>query len=427
MRVRWFLIAALCAMFAIGVAACGDDEEDGGGGGGQVEGNTLTIYSSLPMQGSNRPQSLDVVDGMKLALQQRGGKIGKFTIQYKQLDDSTAQAGKWDPGATQANARKVQQDKTSIAVLGEFNSGASAISIPLTNRAGILQVSPANTALELTKDAGPEDKGAPEKYYPTGKRNYGRVIPADHIQGAAQADWQQELGVKKLYVLNDKEVYGVGVAKTTADAAAKRGIEVLGNEGIDPKAPNYRAVAAKIKAAGADAVFFGGITQNNAGQLFKDLGAAMPDAKLFGPDGVAETEFTKQLPEDVQARTYITVATIDPKDYPPKGQKFFKDFEAAYGKAKPEPYAIYGYEAMDVVLDAIQRAGDKGNDRQAVIDAFFATKGKEGVVGTYDIDKDGDTTANQFGRYLVKGGEVEFLETVEVKEDSFGRPLGQGS
>lgn len=424
MRVRWFLIAALCAVFALGVAACGDDEE-GGGGGGKVEGNTLTIYSSLPMQGSNRPQSLDVVDGMKLALQQRGGKIGNFTIQYKQLDDSTAQAGKWDPGATQANARKVQQDKTSIAVLGEFNSGASAISIPLTNRAGILQVSPANTALELTKDAGPEDKGAPEKYYPSGKRNYGRVIPADHIQGAAQADWQQELGVKKLYVLNDKEVYGVGVAKTTADAAAKRGIEVLGNEGIDPKAPNYRAVAAKIKAAGADAVFFGGITQNNAGQLFKDLGAAMPDVKLFGPDGVVETEFTKVLPEDVQARTYLTVATIDPKDYPAKGQKFFKDFEAAYGKAKPEPYAIYGYEAMDVVLDAIERAGPKANDRQAVIDAFFATKDKEGVVGTYDIDKDGDTTANQFGRYLVKGGEAEFNETVEVKEDSFGRPLGQ--
>jgi branched-chain amino acid transport system substrate-binding protein len=418
------LIAALCAVFALGVAACGDDEE-GGGGGGKVEGNTLTIYSSLPMQGSNRPQSLDVVDGMKLALQQRGGKIGNFTIQYKQLDDSTAQAGKWDPGATQANARKVQQDKTSIAVLGEFNSGASAISIPLTNRAGILQVSPANTALELTKDAGPEDKGAPEKYYPSGKRNYGRVIPADHIQGAAQADWQQELGVKKLYVLNDKEVYGVGVAKTTADAAAKRGIEVLGNEGIDPKAPNYRAVAAKIKAAGADAVFFGGITQNNAGQLFKDLGAAMPDVKLFGPDGVVETEFTKVLPEDVQARTYLTVATIDPKDYPAKGQKFFKDFEAAYGKAKPEPYAIYGYEAMDVVLDAIERAGPKANDRQAVIDAFFATKDKEGVVGTYDIDKDGDTTANQFGRYLVKGGEAEFNETVEVKEDSFGRPLGQ--
>ncbi|HEX8646099.1 MAG TPA: branched-chain amino acid ABC transporter substrate-binding protein [Thermoleophilaceae bacterium] len=418
------MIAALCAVFALGVAACGDDEE-GGGGGGKVEGNTLTIYSSLPMQGSNRPQSLDVVDGMKLALQQRGGKIGNFTIQYKQLDDSTAQAGKWDPGATQANARKVQQDKTSIAVLGEFNSGASAISIPLTNRAGILQVSPANTALELTKDAGPEDKGAPEKYYPSGKRNYGRVIPADHIQGAAQADWQQELGVKKLYVLNDKEVYGVGVAKTTADAAAKRGIEVLGNEGIDPKAPNYRAVAAKIKAAGADAVFFGGITQNNAGQLFKDLGAAMPDVKLFGPDGVVETEFTKVLPEDVQARTYLTVATIDPKDYPAKGQKFFKDFEAAYGKAKPEPYAIYGYEAMDVVLDAIERAGPKANDRQAVIDAFFATKDKEGVVGTYDIDKDGDTTANQFGRYLVKGGEAEFNETVEVKEDSFGRPLGQ--
>ncbi|MDP8943285.1 MAG: branched-chain amino acid ABC transporter substrate-binding protein [Actinomycetota bacterium] len=423
MRTRWTagLIAALVA--ALGLAACGEEEQ--GDGGGRAPGNTLTIYSSLPLQGSNRPQSLDVVNGMKLALEQRGGKVGRFTIRYRSLDDSTAQAGKWEAGATSANARRAAQDDTTIAYLGEFNSGASAISIPLTNDAGILQISPANTALELTKDAGPEDKGAPEKYYPTGKRNYARVIPADHIQGSAQADWQKELGVRKLYILNDKEVYGAGVAKTTADAAKRRGIQVLANEGIDPKAPNYRAVAAKVKQAGADAVFFGGITQNNAAQLFKDLNAALPQARLFGPDGVAETEFAKDLPEAVQRQTYITVATIDPEDYPPEGQRFFEDFEREFNDPEPQPYAIYGFEAMALALDAIERAGPRGNDRQAVIDQVFRTKNRRSVVGTYDIDKDGDVTVNQFGRYLVKRGDIDFLETVQVKEDSFGRPLGQ--
>jgi branched-chain amino acid transport system substrate-binding protein len=406
---------------AFGVTACGSDDNGGGGGGG---GKKVTIYSSLPLQGTSRPQNLDVIKGMKLALSQAGNKGGDCTVTYKSLDDATAQAGQWDPGATSANARKAAQDKSAVALLGEFNSGASAISIPITNEAGLQQISPANTALELTKDAGPNDKGAPEKYYPSGKRTYARVVPADQIQGAAQADWQKELGVKKLYVLNDKQVYGIGVAKTTSDAAKRNGIQVLGNDGIDPKAANYRSLASKIKGSGADAVFFGGITNNNAAQLFKDLGAALPNAKLFGPDGVAETTFTKELPADVQKRTYITVATIDPKDYGPEGQKFFKDYAAKYGDKSPQPYAIYGYEAMALTLDAMKRAGDKCSDRQAVIDQVFSTKDRKGVVGTYSIDKDGDVSVDKFGRNLVKNGDLSYSKTVTVAKDSNGKPLG---
>ncbi len=360
---------------------------------------------------------------MKLALEQRDSKAAGCTVAYKSLDDSTAQAGQWDPGATSANARRISGDENAIAALGEFNSGASAISIPITNEAGILQVSPANTALELTKDAGPDDKGAPEKYYPAGKRTYGRVVPADHIQGSAQAEWMKEVGVKKLYTLDDKQVYGAGVAKTTADAAKLNGIEVVGSDSIDPKASNYRSLAAKVKDSGADAVFFGGITANNGVQLYKDLGAALPDATLWGPDGVAESAFTNDVPADVAERTYITVATINPKDYGPKGQKFFDDFRAQNKQKVIQPYAIYGFEAMDVVLDSMERAGDKCNDRQAVIDEFFATKSKEGVTGTYDIDKDGDVTLSQFGRHRIENGELTPIKTVEVKQDSNGNEL----
>ncbi len=384
----------------------------------------MTIYSSLPLQGASRVQSLDVQRGEELALEERGGKAGACTVEYVKLDDSTAQAGTWDPGATSANARKVATDDNAIALLGEFNSGASAISIPITNEAGILQVSPSNTALELTKDAGPDDKGAPEKYYPSGERTYGRVVPADHIQGAAQADWMEEKGVKKLYILDDKQVYGAGVAKTTGDAAEIRGIEVVGTDGIDPKAPNYRSLASKVADSGADAVFFGGIVDNNAVQLWKDLGAALPDATLWGPDGVATSTFTNDLPADIADRTYITVATINPKDYGPAGQKFFEDFKAKYNQKVVQPYAIYGFEAMDVVLDSMERAGDSCNDRQAVIDEFYNTTEKEGVTGTYDIDEDGDVTLSEFGRHLVVNGELSPIKTVQVEEDSNGNPLG---
>ncbi|MGI9082282.1 MAG: branched-chain amino acid ABC transporter substrate-binding protein [Thermoleophilaceae bacterium] len=414
---------------ALGLTACGDDDDDdgagdSGGGAGKTATKKVTIYSSLPRQGSNRPQTLDVEAGMRLALKQRKNKAGSCTISYKALDDSTAQAGQWDPGATSANARRVAQDKSAVAVLGEFNSGASAISIPITNEAGLLQVSPANTALELTKDAGPDDKGAPDKYYPSGKRTYGRVVPADHIQGSALADWMKEKGVKKIYILDDKQVYGAGVAKTTADAAKLNGIEVAGTDSIDPKAANYRSLASKVKASGVDAVFYGGITQNNAVQLYKDLGAALPDATLWGPDGVAETEFTKDLPPDVAKRTFITVATINPKDYGPKGQKFFTDFKSEYGKDQPEPYAIYGFEAMDIALEALDRAGAECGDRQSVIDEFYKTKDKEGVTGTYDIDPDGDVTLSTFGRHLVTDGKLSPIKTVKVTKDSNGKPLG---
>src|SRR5215212_9351056 len=180
---------------ALGVTACGDDDDDSGGGGGDSGGASkdVTIYSSLPLQGASRVQSLDVQRGEQLALDERNAKAGSCTVSYKKLDDSTAQAGTWDAGATSANARKVANDDSAVALLGEFNSGASAISIPITNEAGLLQVSPSNTALELTKDPGPSGKGAPDKYYPSGERNYARVVPADHIQGAVQGAWMKEL------------------------------------------------------------------------------------------------------------------------------------------------------------------------------------------------------------------------------------------
>jgi branched-chain amino acid transport system substrate-binding protein len=426
---RWLAIGA-CLVATSALGACGGDDNSSTSGGASTSAGggskAVTVYSSLPFDPTDRQQTEDVVKGEKLALSQVNNKGGSCTITYKSLDDSTAQAGQWDPGQTSSNARKAAADKSAIAYLGEFNSGASAISIPITNQANLQQISPSNTALELTKNPGPSGKGAPEKYYPSGKRTYARVVAADHIQGAAQGEWMKELGVKKLYEANDKQVYGSGVAKTTGDAAKLNGIQVVGNDGIDIKAANYRALAQKIKSSGADAFFFGGITASNGVQLYKDVWAANPGIKLFGPDGVAETSFTSKLPPDAQKNTYITVGTIDPKDYPPEGQKFFQDFKAKYGTATPEPYAIYGYEAMSLLLDAMKRAGDKCNDRQAIIDQVFATKDKKSVLGTYSIDKDGDVTTNQFGRFFVKGGKLSYDKTVIVEKDSSGNPLGGG-
>src|SRR4051812_2383523 len=213
------------ASLALVVAGCGGDDNEGSSTSSSSSSGSknLTVYSSLPLQGDNRAQSTSVVNGEKMALEQLGGKVGDYTIKYVSLDDSTAAAGKWEPGATSSNARKASQDSSTIAVLGEFNSNASAISIPITNQAGILQVSPSNTAIGLTDPVG-ADKGEPDKYYPTGKRTFGRVVPYDGIQGKAQATYQKENGCTKLYILNDKEVYGKGVATAVQKAAGDAGI-----------------------------------------------------------------------------------------------------------------------------------------------------------------------------------------------------------
>ena len=191
MRVRWLaVLSCLFGVFAMGLAACGGDDDDstGGSAGGGISGDTLTIYSSLPLQGTSKGQSEAVINGEKLALKEVGNKVGKYKINYVSLDDSTAQnPGTADEGQTAQNARKAVQDKKTIFYLGEFNSGGTKVSLPILNKADIPQISPSNTAVGLTTDEPGSEPGEPDKYYPAQKRTYARIVPTDTIQGAALA------------------------------------------------------------------------------------------------------------------------------------------------------------------------------------------------------------------------------------------------
>jgi len=412
----------MLASLAMGLTACGSDGGGGGGGGSatQVQGKQLTVYSSLPKQGANEGQTKAVENGIKLALKQADNKAGQYEINYMDLDDSTAQAGKWEPGQTSANARRAAEDKGTIAYVGEFNSGSSAISIPILNEATIPQVSPSNTAVGLTSMEPGAEPGEPAKYYPTGKRTYARIVPKDTVQGAALAATMKAEGCTKVGILNDKEVYGGGLARNIESAAKEQGLQVTGNEGIDPQAPNYRSLASGLKGQGADCVAFSGITANNAVQVFKDLDAALPAAKLFGPDGIAEAAFADPkkggVPASLDKKVLLTQATLSPDEYGSDGKKFFSDYQSTYAEKNPDPYAIYGYESMELILDAIKRAGAHGNDRQAVLDAILSTKGRKSVLGTYDIDKNGDTTLTDYGVYKISAGELTFDRKVEAKK-----------
>jgi branched-chain amino acid transport system substrate-binding protein len=407
------LLLVGCALVTLAVAGCGGSSSNSN----SISGTKLTIYSSLPLQGANRPNSVATNNGAQLALSSVGGKIGKYTITFKQLDDSTAQAGKWDPGQTTSDAHTAVNDKTTIGYLGEFNSGASAISIPILNRAGIPQISPSNTAVGLTSSAAGATPGEPLKYYPTGKRTYARVVPKDTVQAAAQVALQKSEGCTKVAVLDDQEVYGQGLATNFKLAAQTQGLTVTGVQGYDPKAANYRSLAQQVAATGANCVFISAIVDNNAVQLTKDVAAALPKAKIFGPDGVeVDTYFdpTKGgIPTTLDPRVFMTVATLPPANYPPAGQAFFKFYQAKYGT--PQAYAVYGYEAMSLMLDAIKRATNNGTasvSRSKVVAAIFATKDRPSVLGTYSIDPNGDTTLTAYGAYKIVNGKDAFLKTI---------------
>jgi branched-chain amino acid transport system substrate-binding protein len=408
---------AVLLVLALGVAACGDDDDDTGSSGEEGGGQTLTVYSSLPLQGAQRPQTTDMVKGIELALEQAGGKAGDFTVQYESLDDSTAQAGAWTPEATTSNARKAAQDESTALYIGEFNSGASAVSIPILNEAGVAQISPANTAVGLTSDEPGADAGEPEKYYPSGQRTYTRIVPKDTIQGAALATVMKEDGCTKVFMTNDKEVYGAGLATNIQSSADAQSLEIIANEAIDKNAPNYRSLAAKAADDGADCFIFSGITANNAVQLYKDFEAALPDAKLYGPDGVAEAGFVDPaeggIPANVASKVTLTVATLSPDEYPPEGQEFFDAFREKYNEPNPNPYAIYGYEAMRLALDAIERSGT--GEKADILAALFDTKDRESVLGAYSIDENGDTTLSDYGVYTVEDGELVFDRSIEAK------------
>lgn len=380
-----------------------------------TSGNTVKIVSSLPMTGSSLGQSQTIVNGIKQVLDENKSTAcdGKVKIEYEIMDDATAAAGKWDPAQVTSNANKAVADPSVVAFIGHFNSGAAKLSIPVLNQADLVMVSPANTYPGLTKP-GKGEANEPNVYYPNGKRNYTRVVPADDLQGSAGANWAKSLGVKKVYILDDQELYGKGIADIFEATAKEQGIEVLGHEGIDAKAGDYRALMTKIKALGPDLIYFGGITQNNAGQLIKDMrnvGMTAEQVSFMGPDGIFEQALVDAAGKDAEG-VYATFGGVPGKQLTGSGKTWYEGYKAKYN-AEPEAYAAYGYESAKVVVDAINKVCK--NDRVAIRDAVMSTKDFKGVLGNWSFDSNGDTTLTTMSGNAVKNGKFEFATVLKAQ------------
>ena len=373
----------------------------------------LTVYSSLPLQGPSRPQALAVVRGAQLALAQRGHEAGGHRIRYVSLDDSTARAGHWTPQAAARNARRAATDRSTIAYIGEFNSSATAISLPILNETGIAQISPSNAAIGLTRDLPGAARGEPDKYYPSAVRTFVRIAVNDTVQGGALAVAMQQRGCSRVAAFHDGELYGRGVGHWVRLGTEQLGMRIVLARRIRPSAAHYRRQARAARRARADCTVFTGITANNAVQLFNDLASALPRAKLFGSDGLAETGFADPreggVRRRVARRVFLSVGTLAPSALPPAGRTVLGQYRARYGDRHPDPYALHGYEAMQLALDAVAAAGAS---RSGVIDSLFSVRDRQSVLGTYSIDPFGDTTLRTFGIYRISNRALRWSNAV---------------
>jgi branched-chain amino acid transport system substrate-binding protein len=371
--------------------------------------NVIKIVSSLPRTGSANAQTTTLVNGIRMAIEEVGNKVGQFTISYEDWDDASPQRGNWDPAVENANANKAVSDPDVMAYIGTYNSGAAKISMPILNRANLVMVSPANTAVELTKP-GLGEAHEPAIYRPSGKVNYVRVVPADDIQGSVAADWAKEMGVKRAFVLHDREVYGKGIAEIFRKRAQQIGIEIVGFEGVDARSSNYRSLVTKIKEQNPELVYFGGTTQSNAPQMAKDLVAEGSSAKIMVPDGCFENAFISSAgPENVNDRAFITFGGVPPEQLKGKGAEFYENYKKRYN-SEPEGYAVYGYEAAKVALAGIEKAGKK--DRDAIRNAIVTIKDFDGALGQWSFDDNGDTTLKTMSGNTVKNGAFEFVKVL---------------
>jgi branched-chain amino acid transport system substrate-binding protein len=376
--------------------------------GEQAKG-ALKLYTSWPMQGAMIPEGTAMKRAVDLAIEHAGNMVAGYKIEVVNLDDASPVTGSWDGTVEAENAQKAIADANAMVYIGTYNSGAAKVSMPITNKAGMAQVTVANTYPGLTKPGNAP--GEPGIYRPAGKVNYFRPFPSDDIQGAAAAKLAQCLGFKRVFILDDRQLYGKGIADVFEKTAKELDLQVVGHEGVESVDIDFRALLTKVKAANADLVY-GAFAIDSGGpqviQQMKALGLFDAGAKFMGPDGLYSPALVEQAtPAAVNNNVYVTFAGL-PSDQLPTdvGKRFYTDYKAKY-KEEPIGWAMYAYQATMVTVDAINRAGAK--DRAKILEALRNTRNFEGITGRFSFDNNGDTDRTDMGGFQVKDNRFQFV------------------
>jgi branched-chain amino acid transport system substrate-binding protein len=424
---------AVCLLAGIGLlAACREDGDEITGVealpsatcgaveyGGEDQPDAL-IASDLPMQGASRERSEQMVEAIRIVLEQSDWRAGDTRVAFQPCDDSIARTGEWDAATCRENARAYAANPDVVGVVGTYNSGCAALIIPILNAApdgGVAMVSPGNTLICLTQRSETCPQGDPDRFYPTGKRNYARVVPNDAAQGAGLAQFARAEGIERPFVLYaGGDPVSLGQGETFRLAAERLGLEVVGFEAWDPEAKSYTDLMREVEGSGADAVMLAGLLEQNGPRLIEDkvseLGPNDGEIKLLAPDGFAQ-QATIDDAGDASDGMFVSVPGRDPASLPSPGQTLVEDLSQEFPDQPVELYAPYAGEAAQVMLDAIDSGG---GSRGPVIDALFDTRIEDGIVGSFEIDPSGDPSVGPIT--ISRAGEsFEPLEEIQPPPD----------
>jgi branched-chain amino acid transport system substrate-binding protein len=392
MKLRTLGVFAVIAILAF--SACTTTPGASGGAGGR----NVYIAMDLPQQGSELAGSQPVINGILLAIKDAGGKAGNYNVSSPKsviLDD--AKDGKHDPNTGAQNMSALVANDQVVAVIGPINTNVAAVQIPISNEAGLLQCSPATTGEGLTKP----EFGAKEKYrtkFPD-RINYIRVVTTDDKQGPAAAKYILEvLKKKKVYIIDDTETFGKGIADNFQKYLTDNGGTAVARDGIPSTVTDYGPYLTKAKAAAPEAIYFGGVTASGGARILKAaVQAGLGDIPFIGPDGIfdggADTKDSfLNLAGDDAKNAFATAAAVG--DYPGKAE-FDAKYKAEYQK-DPTGYSATGYACATVILDALKRAGDTPDNktlreklRAAAVDPSITYTS---VIGSFKFDANGDTS-----------------------------------
>jgi len=360
----------------IGLAGCGSDD-----------GDALRIYAS------GRPGA--ALRAQQLAVAEAGGRAGKFAIEIVSVDPTDAAPQLPDPGKLRRNAERAARDERAIAYLGEGSSGDTAITLPVLNRAGVAMVSAVASYTGLTREPG-VSADEPRRYFPSGRRTFVRLIPSDGVQARAIAAYAQREGVSRLAVVHDGSLFCRGLIPLLRAQAERRGTGVLFTAELVKVTARERALAAR-----AEGLFV--CETRTTGGAIRTYADAVPQALLFLPDAARSAEAFREL-GSAAGRARITAPLFDPDTA--AARAFADRYRERYGEPPPDPIVYAEYEATRMVLRAIARAGERGDDRAAVVRELFRARESASAIGPYRIDRFGDVTTSAYGTFRVRKGEL---------------------
>jgi ABC-type branched-subunit amino acid transport system substrate-binding protein len=369
---------------------------------GGAGADSLRIYSSLPQteqpasaavnaEGHPFQRILDMQKAMQLAVDENNGKAGRFEVSYEPLDDSDA-SGDTPPALAQANAKRAATDPNAVVYIGEFNSAPTQETMPILSKADIAQISPAATRIGLTQHGPFADNDEPERYF-KGSHNFVRIIPTTETLARALLARMARGGCATAALVDDDSSYGKDLAKHIRlyNKRNRRPIQIKFSDSINARG-NYKYVLDGAREQKPNCFVYSGTRNANTLSIFSDFAKVLsPPAKLYGTNGVADDTFIKLLPRQIAKRVTVTLPWYSPKH----SKKFIAAFRKANDGRTPDPYAFYGYEAMQLALDAIKRS--KTGDREAVLAALRNARRPGSVLGSYSFTEAGDITPARAG------------------------------